>query len=49
VIAPLLALKLAQGGRPVVQVVPSQLMDMTVTVMHSRFGGLIRKNIWTFK
>ena len=29
--------------------VPTQLLEMTVTVMHNRFGGLIRKNIWTFR
>ena len=38
---------LAQNGRPVVQVVPTQLLEMTVNVMHNRFGGLIRKSIWT--
>lgn len=48
VIAPILALMLGDPRTCVVQVVPSSLLEMTRSVMRSRFSALIQKPVYTF-
>jgi hypothetical protein len=49
VIAPLLALMLADGKRAVFQVVPTPLLEMSRNVMRCRFSSLLCKRIQTFQ
>lgn len=48
VIAPILALMLGDKKTCVVQVVPSSLLEMTRSVMRSRFSSLVHKPVYTF-
>lgn len=48
VVAPLLALLLADGTDLVVQVVPRTLLEFTRTVMQERFSAVIKKGVLTF-
>jgi hypothetical protein len=48
VVAPLLALMLADGKRLVAQVVPQALLDFSRSVTRERFSAVVRKAIYTF-
>jgi hypothetical protein len=47
-VAPLLALMLADGERLVTEVVPRALLEMTRSIMRSRFASVILKRVMTF-
>lgn len=47
-VAPLLALMLADGQRLVTEVVPRALLEMTRSIMRSRFASVILKRVMTF-
>ena len=49
VIAPLLALMLADGRRLVMQVCPAPLLEMSRSVLRTVFSNVIHKRIYTFK
>jgi len=48
VVAPLLALMLADGKRLVAQVVPQALLDFSRGVTRERFSAVVRKSVYTF-
>ena len=49
VVAPLLALLLADGKSLVVQVVPAALLEFSRTTMRERFSAVITKSVYTFR
>jgi hypothetical protein len=49
VIAPLLALMLADGKRLITQVCPGPLLEMSRSVLRTVFSNVIHKRIYTFK
>jgi len=48
VVAPLLALMLADGNALVTQVVPHALLEMSRSVMREKFAAVVRKPVFTF-
>ena len=48
VVAPLLALMLADGSALVTQVVPHALLEMSRSVMREKFAAVVRKPVFTF-
>lgn len=48
VVAPLLALLLANGTNMVIQIVPHALLEFTRTVMQERFSAVVKKGVLTF-
>lgn len=48
IVAPLLAIMLADKADLVVQVVPQALLEFTKTIMQHRFSAVIKKGVMTF-
>lgn len=47
-VAPLLALMLADGASLVVQVVPTALLEFSRATLRARFSAVITKSVYTF-